>query len=101
MPVNPFTGLRFLNITSVDDWTAKLSDGHIVNASEWRSFTQIASAYTLHADSSSWHITPGFGVNYSYVMTSDRDISNMLSDYSDDIPVPPGPKAGNADPRVG
>lgn len=92
VPVNPFTGLRLLNVTSVDDWTAKISDGHIVNASEWRSFTQIASSYTLHADSSSWHITPGFGVNYSYVMTSDRDISNMLSDYSDDIPVSPVPR---------
>ncbi|KAI3397721.1 hypothetical protein diail_10490 [Diaporthe ilicicola] len=84
VPVNPYTGLKLLNITSVDNWTAVTSDGLHVTASEWEFYQQgsISSAYTLYTDSSSWHTTPGFGVNYSYVMTSDRDITNALSDYS-------------------
>lgn len=90
VPVNPYTRLRLLNITSRNDWTAATNPGSaagqpiITNASEWKTFQQgsIGSAYTLYTDSSSWHETPGFGVNYTYVMTSDRDITNALSDYS-------------------
>lgn len=90
VPVDPYTRLRLLNITSPNDWTAvtnpgsKDGDGIIADASDWKMQQQgsVGSAYTLYTDSSSWHGTPGFGVNYSYVMTSDRDITNMLSDYS-------------------
>lgn len=94
VPVNPYTGLELLNITSVDNWTALTNGGLIVNASDWEQYQQgsISSSYTLFTDSSSWHITPGFGVNYSYVMTSDRDISNSLSDYSNQSTVPQVPR---------
>lgn len=82
--------LRLLNVTSSNDWTAATNPGSaagepiIVNASEWKEYQKgsIGSAYTLYTDSSPWHETPGFGVNYSYVMTSDRDITNAPSDYS-------------------
>lgn len=94
VPVNPYTGLELLNTTSVNNWTAVTSDGLTVNASDWEQYQQgsISSSYTLYTDSSSWHITPGFGVNYSYVMTSDRDISNFLSDYSNQSTVPQLPQ---------
>lgn len=90
VPVNPYTRLQLLNITSVNNWTAATNPGSkdgkpiIVDASDWKEFqkSSIGSAYTLYTDSSSWHETPGFGVNYTYVMISDRDITNALSDYS-------------------
>lgn len=90
VPVNPYTRLRLLNVTSVNEWTAATSPGSatgnktLFDASFWEKVQQapVGSSYTLYTDSSSWHETPGFGVNYTYVMTSDRDITNALSDYS-------------------
>ncbi|KAK2595695.1 hypothetical protein N8I77_013720 [Diaporthe amygdali] len=110
VPVNPYTGLQLLNITSVNNWTALTNSGSskngtIFNSSDWEELYQqgaVGSSYTLYTDSSSWHTTPGFGVNYSYVMTSDRDITNALSDYSNQstdsrVPRPEIPIQGSVE----
>jgi hypothetical protein len=87
VPVNPYKGLKLLNVTSINNWTS----GSLGVSSS--SYGKNQSA-VLEAQFESgltpvfFNIGQMFGVSYQYVMASDRDIQAPFPEYTNNTLLP-------------
>ncbi|CAH0056556.1 unnamed protein product [Clonostachys solani] len=80
-PVHPYTGLKLLNMTSIDQWSYRTITGGKILSNMTR--TDGMTALTTGSSQT-------LGVNYKYVLATNDDIQAVRRDYSDLIVSLPG-----------